>query len=247
MPVWFSLDRIFSFLEGKWVKIRNRSIWPMGIVLIAGLFSMWVGNISSLQEHGGFTGIAGWLIPGIVVVGMRSWLMTGRVVQVWPRAKWSARLRLLIAQWMPTAGNFLVNGFAIYLILDNLSTGLLKWGRWDSWCLGIAGAALILLSALKLLLGERMSTKLYIALLALGTRVFQQIMLVRSPQLAVIPWQTPVGLIIIASVMVTMSLIEYMAACQEGSADEKETMLILVADGFNFGAAGVLLVGWSLM
>jgi hypothetical protein len=246
MPPKLSLHYVFRGLEGKWVSIRNRSIWPMGIALSVGLTFMWIGNIGNLRKKGGFAGIAGWLIPGIIVVGMRDWLMTWRLVQVWSNAKWNTRLRLLIAQWSPTTGNFLVNAYAIYLIIDNLSTGLLQWGRWDKWCLGVAGVTLVLMTALKWRLGERMSTKLYITGVAIGTRVFQQIMLVKSPQLAVIPWLTPVGLIIIASVMMAMSLIEYMAAHEEGSVDEVEAQLILVADGANFGAAVVLLVGWGL-
>lgn len=241
-----SLHYVLRVFEGKWVTIRNRSIWPMGIALSVGLTFMWIGNVGNLRKRGGFVGIAGWLIPGIAVVGMRGWLMTGRLVQVWPGAKWSTRLRLLVAQWAPTTGNFLVNAYAIYLILDNLSTGLLRWGRWDEWCLRIAGATLVLMTTLKLQLGERMSTKLYITGVAIGTRVFQQAMLVKSPQLAVIPWLTPVGLIIIASVMMVMSLIEYMAACEENSADVVEAQLVLVADVANFSAAGVLMVGWSL-
>lgn len=104
----------------------------------------------------------------------------------------------------------------------------------------------MVLSVLKVYLGERMSTLVYIALVAIFTRAFQQTMLVLSPQLAVIPWQTPVGLIIIASVMLVMSLIEYMAAGQEGGIDEGDAFLVFVADGANFGAAGVLLVGWCL-
>lgn len=165
---------------------------------------------------------------------------------MWSSAKWSTRLRLLVAQLAPSVGNLLINGYAIFLILNNLSTGLLKWGRWDSWCLGVGGAALMVLSVLKVYLGERMSTLVYIALVAIFTRAFQQTMLVLSPQLAVIPWQTPVGLIIIASVMLVMSLIEYMAAGQEGGIDEGDAFLVFVADGANFGAAGVLLVGWCL-
>gem|GEM_PF-6537317 len=236
-----------SPIRGRWTAIRDNSVWVAGLFLSVGLTVMWVANLSNLATKGGFTGISGWLIPGIVVVMMRGWYLSRRLVKEWNQLAWRERLRLLIPQLLPTFANLLANVAAIGLIVHNLSVGQLKWGRWDWWCAGVAVGTAVIMVTLKLWFRQRMSSKLYVAGMALGTRAFQQGMLVKSPQLKLIPWGTPVGLLAIAALQFSMSFIEFKAAKEERSVAGQEALLVAWADGSNLVAAVILMIGWSLV
>ena len=92
-----------------------------------------------------------------------------------------------------------------------------------------------------------MSPRQYVAGMALGTRAFQQGMLVKSPQLRLIPLGTIGGLFSIASLQFWMSFVEFKAAKEEQTAGVHEARLVMWADGSNLVAAAILAVGWSVV
>lgn len=243
-----------------WVRFRDHVAVPISFALAVGLIIMWWANLTSLLTIGGFVGIEGWLLPGIVLVAISCWLLLKRIVKEWAQMNWQGRRRLLW-QFLPMFGNLVTNGYAIYLIEFNIRAGLLRRGMWDKWCLGIAAGTLALMLVIKWLVdskirrndaldelakkrGKNLMAKVFIAVVTVGTRAVQQGMLVLSPQLSVIPWGTPVGLAFIASFKYFLSWIEYRAARQVGTAGEREAQLIKWADGSNFAAALILLLGW---
>jgi hypothetical protein len=230
-------------------------VWEVGFLLNGGLILMWTANLTNLATKGGFTGIAGWLGPGIIVVMMRGWYLAKRLLKEWRTLSKKERRRILFTQVFPTVFNLLANVAADCLIVHNLSTGSLKWGRWDWVCTYFAVGTIITMTMLRYILNwwwrkrlprKRMSPKVYVAGMALGTRAFQQGMLVKSPQLRQIPWGTPVGLFSIASMQFWVSFVEYKAAKEEQSLGHKEALLVAWADGSNFVAAFILIVGWSI-
>jgi hypothetical protein len=225
-----------------WVGLRDRLAVPASIVLSICLVIMWWGNIASLISKGGFTGIGGWLIPGIVVVLIRGWLLSKRLLKEWHEAAWTGRRRLLW-QLIPTVGNVAANSYAIYLVVHNVQIGVLDWTRWDNVCCFVAVGAVVVMIGLRLVI-RKMSPKLFVAGVGVGTRAFQQGMLTLSPQMQLILWGTPVGLSGIASLQFFLSLIEFRAAKQEDTAGVWEARLLVWSDGSNLAAALVLLAGW---
>jgi hypothetical protein len=235
-------SRSLTYVGINWIGLRDRASVPASIILTICLVVMWWANIASLVETGGFAGIAGWLIPGIVVVTMRSWLLSMRLVKEWPETTWKDRRRLFW-QLIPTVGNLVANAYAIYLIVHNIETGALRWGHWDSVCTCVALGTLLLMIGLRSAI-TRMSPRLFVAGVGVGTRVFQQGMLAISPQMKLILWGTPVGLCGIASLLLFLSYVEFGAAKQADSAGLWEAQLMVWTDGSNLAAALILLAGW---
>jgi hypothetical protein len=243
--------------NGPWASFRDRvAPWITGVIAL-GLIVMWWANLTSLLGVGGFVGIEGWLLPGIVLVAINCWLLLKRIIKEWSQPGRG----LLLWQFLPMFGNFVVNGFAIYLIEFNIRVGILRRGTWDKWCLGIAAGTVVLMTIIRWLVNRKTyrndqydeatkrfhktrMAKWFIAVVTVGTRAIQQAMLVLSPQLAVIPWGTPVGLTAIAMFYFFLSWVEHRAARERGTAGEREAQLIKWANGSNFFAALVLLAGW---
>ncbi|HET6746835.1 MAG TPA: hypothetical protein VFH06_01880 [Candidatus Saccharimonadales bacterium] len=212
-------------------------------VFLAALAWMWSDSLRNLFTTGGFKGIAGWLSWGIILVGLRVFLLSVRLYKE-VAGPWSLKARLWVLL-VGAGGNLGANAVAIVAIATNLSTGRLAWSSWDTLCSWVAVVTIVVAVVMKVRF--RVKTTYAVVALTIGTRAFQQACLVLSSQLVHIPAGTLLGLTGIASQQAILSFIEYRRAVQERMESRTEALLLLWADGFNVISALIPLGGWILL
>lgn len=229
--------------------IRRIAAIPLLITFAGGSAFMWYGSLHSLIVSGGFNGITCWQGMGIfylVYVNHLTWKRlkeksaTGKGYEV----KGAMRKRLWAAWWIVTM-NILANIAAIWLIVDNLSHGRLKWTAWDTRAFAAAGAVALLVVLVGAVTKKNMlKSQPAVFILVVVTRIIPQSFLGLSDNLAIIDWTVLVGLEAIAGQRFLISLIEIAEAYREKKSKENRARAVWVGLGdlCNLGAAMIPMI-----